>query len=111
MAAMYSSLSLVIPLPTSDSASGRVAASSSLHRLPPSFMADCTKDSSGQCTDATTFDFGTRLGLVFVVEAAGLSAIAVLGLLGYIAVRPLIPLSINLLLSMIPSVNSTVLQG
>ena len=54
-------------------------------------MASCTPDQSGQCPPATggdvpPFDFGVRLGLVFVVEAASLSAIAVLALLGYIGV-------------------------
>lgn len=35
------------------------------------------------------FDFGVRLGLVFIVETACLSAAAVTGLLAYIAVSPL----------------------
>ena len=37
--------------------------------------------------DDVTFDFGIRLGLVFITQAAFLSAIAVLSLLSYLAVR------------------------
>lgn len=41
-----------------------------------------------ECTAVDTqFDFGIRLGLVFVVESAALSLIAVGGLLTYILVR------------------------
>ncbi|CAL1695298.1 unnamed protein product [Somion occarium] len=49
---------------------------------------DASADSDGEpaaCVVPTTpFDFSIRLGLVFIVEAATLSAIAVLGLLSYI---------------------------
>jgi len=38
-------------------------------------------------TPGTPFGFGTRLGLVFVVEAASLSALAVTGVLLYIGVN------------------------
>ena len=41
------------------------------------------------------FDFGVRLGLVFIVETACLSAAAVTGLLAYIAVRPLFDLGLG----------------
>jgi hypothetical protein len=37
----------------------------------------------------TQFDFGTRLGLVFIIEAASLSALAVTGVLLYIGVSNL----------------------
>ncbi|KAI0687755.1 hypothetical protein BC835DRAFT_1286036 [Cytidiella melzeri] len=47
-------------------------------------MAACVPDERGDCTVAPTFDFGVRLGLVFVVEAAGLSALTVTSLLAYI---------------------------
>jgi hypothetical protein len=36
--------------------------------------------------DGSSFDFETRLGLVFIVQAASLSAIAVTCVLAYIAV-------------------------
>lgn len=35
-----------------------------------------------------TFSFGVRLGLVFVVQIASISAVLVSGLLSYILVRP-----------------------
>lgn len=44
---------------------------------------------------ATPFDFETRLGLVFIVEAAFLSAIAVVCALAYLAVSATIPLRQN----------------
>ena len=52
-------------------------------------MVNCAPGQGGQCSNDTTddFDFGVRLGLVFVVESACLSALAVTGLLGYIGVR------------------------
>lgn len=37
--------------------------------------------------DDVLFDFGIRLGLVFITQAAFLSCIAVLSLLSYLAVR------------------------
>lgn len=50
-------------------------------------MLACETDEDANCSVSTPFDFGVRLGLVFVVEAASLSALAVVGLLAYIGVR------------------------
>ncbi|KAI0348668.1 hypothetical protein BDW22DRAFT_1416801 [Trametopsis cervina] len=47
-------------------------------------MLACETDEDANCSVSTPFDFGVRLSLVFVVEAASLSALAVVGLLGYI---------------------------
>ncbi|KAI0348397.1 hypothetical protein BDW22DRAFT_1350595 [Trametopsis cervina] len=47
-------------------------------------MLACETDEDANCSVSTPFDFGVRLGLVFVVEAASLSALAVVGLLAYI---------------------------
>ncbi|KAJ3552032.1 hypothetical protein NM688_g4374 [Phlebia brevispora] len=47
--------------------------------------ASCSQgDDDAACYDSQPFDFGIRLGLVFIVETASFSAIAVLGLLTYI---------------------------
>ncbi|KAI0814885.1 hypothetical protein BC629DRAFT_1588573 [Irpex lacteus] len=48
-------------------------------------MLACSPDEGGKCVVSAPFDFGVRLGLVFVVQAASLSAITVSGLLAYIA--------------------------
>lgn len=44
------------------------------------------KFNSNQLMSHARFDFGTRLGIFFMVEAAAASALAVTGLLLYIAV-------------------------
>jgi hypothetical protein len=48
-------------------------------------------------TPGTPFDFGTRLGLVFIIEAAFLSALAVTWVLLYIGVRGLFHVTAPLL--------------
>jgi len=48
-------------------------------------------------TSETPFDFGTRLGLVFIIEAACLSALAVMWVLLYIGVRGLFHVTTALL--------------
>ncbi|KZT32415.1 hypothetical protein SISSUDRAFT_1133172 [Sistotremastrum suecicum HHB10207 ss-3] len=49
------------------------------------FSADNQDDGTGPNTSGT-FSFGTRLGLVFIVETASLSAFLVASLLGYVSV-------------------------
>ena len=50
-------------------------------------MADSCPQGDANCPDGEPpFDFGMRLGLVFIIEAATLSLFSVLGLLLYIAV-------------------------
>lgn len=50
-------------------------------------MVFSTASSVSTCSAPQTFPFSVRIGLLFIVEAAGLSALAIVCLLIYIVVR------------------------